>query len=202
MRPPSVVPMGSTFSAFTIRPMKPATATGCKGIVIVATARVPRAPSGTLSTPFPMMASRIPPPSEDCRSISNGMLGSILKSEVILSCAPTTIAAMDATIPTSGPATEKSNMACRFFGGSLNVVTVVVTPVIMDGTKVGNVGLIPYAAAARRWPISCAIWIPTNVTKRGTLRSVNHDRSGVMPASTRASSSSTRDAIPGFSKNG
>lgn len=111
-------------------------------MVIVATARVPRAPSGTLRAPLPRIASTRPPPSEDCRKISKGSAGNEPGSADTVSCNPMRTANSDAIIPVSGPATEKSNMDCKFFGGSLKEVTVVVTPVMMDGTKVGKVGLI------------------------------------------------------------
>jgi hypothetical protein len=137
-----LLPMGNTLSAFTMSPRYPATATGCSGMVIPATAAVPSAPSGTFRTPFPRMPLIIPPPSDDCLKISNGSAGNTPGSDIRVSCEPMVKAAIEASIPKSGPAEEKSNIACLFLGGSLKLVTVLVTPVMMDGTNVGKVGLI------------------------------------------------------------
>jgi len=63
------------------------------------------------------------------------MLGSLTS----VSCDPSTNATTEAPAPASGPAIETSNIASLFFGGSLNCVTTLVTPVIIEGTKVGNV---------------------------------------------------------------
>ena len=95
------------------------------------------APSGTYSEPL-MTPSMIPPPSVLCRKISSGSAGKVAGSLAIVSCEPTAIAITEAKSPTRGPAIEKSNIACLFLGGSLNVVTVLVVPVIKDGTNVGT----------------------------------------------------------------
>jgi hypothetical protein len=106
---------------------------GCRDI------RIPDigAPSGTYKEPL-TMPSIIPPPSVLCRRISRGRAGSVDGSLVSVSCAPTVMATSDASIPVSGPARAKSNIASLFFGGSLNVVTELVVPVIKEGTIVGN----------------------------------------------------------------
>ena len=51
---------------------------------------------------------------------------------------PTATAMSDARIPSSGPATAMSNMAVLLGGGVLKVVTVLVTPVMREGTNVGT----------------------------------------------------------------
>jgi hypothetical protein len=117
--------------------MYPAIAIGCSGTVIPATAAVPSAPSETYNIPFPKTCSMIPPPSVLCRRISNGKAGNKDGSEIAVSCDPTASARREAAIPASGPATAKSNMAALFFGGDLNVVTLLVIPVKIDGTNVG-----------------------------------------------------------------
>jgi hypothetical protein len=88
--------------------------------------------------PSPRIALMIPPPKVLCRRISKGSAGKSVGSTAIVSCEPITIAAAEATIPVSGPATEKSNICCLFLGGVLKVVTVLVTPVRTEGTKVGT----------------------------------------------------------------
>ena len=45
---------------------------------------------------------------------------------------------MDAIIPANGPDIAKSNIAALFFGKDRKVVTLLVIPVIMDGTNVGG----------------------------------------------------------------
>ena len=52
------------------------------------------------------------------------------------------MATMEPIIPSNGPAIEKSNIACKFLGGSLKLVVTLVTPVMIEGTNVGKVGLI------------------------------------------------------------
>lgn len=118
--------------------MYPATATGWSGIVIPATAAVPWAPSGMLRAPFPKMLLMMPPPRVDCLRISSGRAGRRDASAVNVMDDPTATAARDATMPKSGPATAMSNMAVLFGGGVLKVVTVLVTPVMRDGTNVGT----------------------------------------------------------------
>lgn len=59
-----------------------------------------------------------------------------------VSCEPTTKAKQEASIPANGPDAAKSNIAALFLTGSLKVVTVLVIPVMMDGTKTGTLVLI------------------------------------------------------------
>jgi hypothetical protein len=51
---------------------------------------------------------------------------------------PTATATSDARMPNSGPATAMSNMAVLLGGGVLKVVTVLVMPVMREGTNVGT----------------------------------------------------------------
>lgn len=92
-----------------------------------------------LSAPSPRIESMMLPPSVLCLKISIGSAGNRPGSLVAVSCEPITSAAMEAAIPTIGPAKEMSKSASLFFGGVLNCVTELVIPVISEGTNVGSV---------------------------------------------------------------
>jgi hypothetical protein len=91
-----------------------------------------------LRAPFPKMLLMIPPPRVDCRRISSGKAGRREGSVVNVMEDPTATATSDARMPSSGPATAMSNMAVLLGGGVLKVVTVLVIPVMRDGTNVGT----------------------------------------------------------------
>jgi len=106
------------------------------------TAAVPRAPSGIDKMSLPRIPSIMPPPRVLCRRISKGIEGNSAGSAAAVSCEPTISASDEAIIPANGPDTAKSNMAALFLGGVLNVVTVLVIPVMIDGTNTGILVLI------------------------------------------------------------
>ena len=149
-----LLPTGRKAREFTIRLIYPATAIGCSGTVNPITSDVPSAPSGIYNAPLPSTISMIPPPKVLIRRTSNGKAGNNDGSVTIVSLDPTTIASNEATIPASGPATAKSNMAAIFFGGELNVVTLLVIPVTIDGTNVGTLVLIWKGEDTRKTAIS------------------------------------------------
>ena len=97
-----------------------------------------------------MICSIIPPPSVDCRKISNGRAGSIEGSLTSVSLVPTARVIEDAMIPSNGPLAEMSNMSSLFLGRDLKVVAVLVTPVINDGTNTGTDIFTPFVAATIR----------------------------------------------------
>lgn len=106
-------------------------------------------------------------------------------------CEPTEIANSEAIIPASGPATAKSNRAALFLGGDLNVVTELVIPVMMEGTKVGALVLICFVSHSKRkkcdhceesyFSLACARRTRRKYnTKTYTIGSGNHDMSKFM----------------------
>ena len=115
------------------------------------TAAVPLAPSGMDSTSFPRIPSIMPPPRVLCRRISSGIDGNRAGSVTAVSCEPTMSASEETIIPANGPDNAKSNMAALFLGGYLKVVTVLVIPVMIDGTKVGTLVLICMRKEKTKW---------------------------------------------------
>jgi len=80
----------------------------------------------------------MPPPKVDCLKISSGRAGSVDGSLVSVNDEPMAMARRDAAMLTNGPARAMSHMAVLLGGGVLKVVTVLVIPVMREGTKVGT----------------------------------------------------------------